>query len=121
MNGIPYKKLEQRLVLLAWLNARFGFERNRDLLEYMKKAAEGFDASGRSYIYHHLESLGDKVRISPDDLVRYDENIREHLRAMNIRRSEPITLRYFQHIAVLYTEFFLDHYFNSRNEMLHSL
>ena len=33
---------------------------------------------------------------------------------MNARRSEPITLRYFQYLAVLYAEVFLDGYFNRR-------
>ena len=114
-------KLEQRLVLLAWLNGHFGFEHNRDLLTSIKKAAEGFDAYGRSNVYHRLKSYGDKLRIPLADLERYDDNIREHLRAMNVRRPEPITLRYFQHIAVLYAEIFLDWYFHRRGEMLRSL
>jgi len=116
-----YVKLEQRLVLLAWLNGHFGYEHNRDLLADVKEAAEGFDASGRSYVYHRLEARGDKVRIPLADLARYDDNVREHLRAMNARRPEPITLRYFQHIAVLYTEIFLDWYFHRRGKMLRSL
>jgi len=116
-----YVKLEQRLVLLAWLNGHFGYEHNRDLLADLKEAAEGFDASGRSYVYHRLEARGDKVKISLADLARYDDNIREHLRAMNARRPLPITLRYFQHVAVLYTEIFLDWYFHRRGEMLRSL
>jgi len=114
MNRMSYIKLEQRLVLLAWLNSLFGYKHNRDLLADMKKAAEGFDASGRSYIYHELEARGDTVKIAPADLTRYDDNIREHLRAINIRRPEPITLRYFQHLAVLYAEIFLDRYFRGR-------
>jgi len=116
-----YVKLEQRLVLLAWLNDLFGFQSNRDLLTDMKEAAEGFDSSGRSYIYHRLEARGSKVKVSLVDLARYDDNIREHLRAMNAHRAEPITLRYFQHLAVLYTEIFLDRYFNRRGELLRSL
>jgi len=116
-----YVKLEQRLVLLAWLNGHFGYEHNRDLLTDLKEAAEGFDASGRSYVYHRLEARGEKVKIPLADLARYDDNIREHLRAMNARRPEPITLRYFQHLAVLYTEIFLDWYFHRRGEMLRSL
>jgi len=51
-----YIKLEQRLVLLAWLNELFGYENNRDLLTDIKEAAEGFDASGRSCVYHRLEA-----------------------------------------------------------------
>ena len=78
-----YVKLEQRLVLLAWLNGLFGYENNRDLLADIKAAGEGFDASGRSYVYHQLEARGDKVKIPLADLSRYDDNVREHLRAMN--------------------------------------
>jgi hypothetical protein len=121
MNGALYIKLEQRLVLLAWLNNLFGYEHNRDLLADMKGAAEGFDSSGRSYVYHQLEARGDKVKIPLVDLARYDDNIREHLRGMNERRPEPITLRYFQQLAALYTEIFLDWYFGRRGEMLRSL
>ncbi len=120
-NQSEYVKLEQRLLLLAWLNGLFGYERNRDLLADMKEAGEGFDASGHSYIYHRLVARGDKVKVAPADLARYDDNIREHLDAMNARRPEPITLRYFQHLAVLYTEIFLDAYFNRRGKLLQSL
>ena len=73
------KKLEQRLVLLAWLNGHFGYDNNRDLLADMKEAAEGFDASGRSYVYYRLEARGGKVKIPLADLARYDDNVREHL------------------------------------------
>ena len=116
-----YVKLEQRMVLLAWLNGLFGYENNRDLLVDMQEAGEGYDASGRSYVYHRLVARGDKVKIAPVDLVRYDDNIREHLEAMNARRPRPITLRYFQHLVVLYTEIFLDAYFNRRGKVLRSL
>ena len=116
-----YVKLEQRLVLLAWLNGHFGYENNRDLLADIKAAGEGFDASGRSYVYHRLEARGDKVKIPPADLARYDDNIREHLHTMNARRPKPIRLQYFQHLAVLYTEIFLEWYFHRRGEMLRSL
>src|SRR6266545_6488149 len=116
-----YLKLERRLVLLAWLNGLLGYESNRDLLADIKEAAEGFDASGRSYIYHQLVARGDKVKMPLADLARYDDNIRQHLREMNARRPEPITLRYFQYLAALYTEIFLDAYFHRRSQMLHSL
>ncbi len=116
-----YIKLEKRLVLLAWLNAQFGYGKNRDLLSDIKESAEGFDASGRSYVYHRLDARGAKVRIPRTDLVRYDDNIRDHLQAMNVRRSEPVTLRYFQYLAVLYTELFLDLYFNKRTKFLRLL
>src|SRR6266446_3288394 len=98
-NGIQqYVKLEERLVLLAWLNDLFDYHSNRDLLADMKEAAEGFDAPGRSFTYHRLIARGDKVKIAAADLARYDDNLRAHLQAMNARRPEPITLRYFQYL-----------------------
>lgn len=121
-NGIQqYVKLEERLVLLAWLNDLFGFGHNRDLLKDMKEAAEGFDASGRSFVYYQLIARGDKVKIPVTELTRYDDNIREHLQAINARRPEPVTLRYFQVLAALYAEVFLDRYFHRRADMLRSL
>ncbi|MFN3742792.1 MAG: hypothetical protein ACK4VW_09005 [Anaerolineales bacterium] len=44
-----YVKLENRLVLLAWLNSLFGYQSNRALLEDTKNVAEGFGADGHSY------------------------------------------------------------------------
>jgi hypothetical protein len=116
-----YVKLEQRLVLLAWLNSLFGYKQNRDLLADLRETAEGFNDAGRSYVHLKLTARGDKLKIGTAALVRYDNNIRRHLMAMNARRPQPITLRYFQYLAALYTEIFLDAYFNRRRALLRTL
>ena len=90
--GGEHARLEQRLVLLAWLNGHFGYVHNRDLLADVKDAGEGFDASGRSCVHHRLAAHGGKVQIPPADLACYDENIREHLRAMSARNRRPLGL-----------------------------
>ena len=113
-------RLEQRLVLLAWLNGLLGYRSNRDLMRDLKEAPEGFDAAGRSHLYHRLTARGD-LQVPAADLARYDDNVRAHLGAVSARRSEPITLRYFQHAALLNTELFLDRYFHGRGEMIRSL
>ena len=71
--------------------------------------------------YHRLIACGEKVKIPPADLARYDDDIRAHLQVMNARRPEPITLRYFQYLAALYTEVFLDRYFHGRAQILRVL
>jgi len=109
-----YVKLENRLVLLAWLNSLLGYESNRALLEDTQRTEEGFGADGRSYLYHHLIARGSQVKIPGNDLARYDENIRQHLEKINRGRTERITLRCFQYLAALYTEIFLDRLFNHR-------
>ncbi len=116
-----YIKLEGRLVLLAWLNDLLGYRSNRELLSDMKEAGEGFDSYGRSFIYHRLAGRGDGLKIPLSDLDRYDENIRHHLATVNQRRPEPIILRYFQHLALLYAEVFLDWRFNHTGSMLSSV
>lgn len=122
INSKPdYVKLERRLILLGWLNKLFGYENNQDLLMDMKEVAEGFDGSGCSYVYHHLIARGDKMKVTSANLVRYDDNIREHLREMNSHRPNPIILRYFQYLSVLYTEIYLDAYFNQCEKLLQSL
>jgi hypothetical protein len=121
-NGIQqYVKLENRLVLLAWLNSLMGYPSNRALLEDTKTVAEGFGADGHSFLYHHLIARGSQVKIPAADLARYDENIRQHLEKINRGRTERITLRYFQSLAALYTEIFLDRLFNHRAQLLADL
>jgi hypothetical protein len=44
-----------------------------------------------------------------------------HLACLNCRRTMPITLRYFQHLAALYTEIFLDRLFTDRHGLLRDL
>jgi len=112
--GQQYTKLEHRLVLLAWLNSLFGYDSNKAMLMDCREVAEGFATDGHSHLYHHLLARGDRVKIPEDDLARYDENIRHHLERINRRRPERITLRYFQHLAALYTEIVLDRLFNRR-------
>ena len=116
-----YVRLENRLVLLAWLNSLFGCKNNKELLTDLKSVGEGFDPYGRSYAFHHFAGRGDKVSIPGPIMGRYDDNIKVHLDAMNRHRAEPITLRYFQYLAALYAEIFLDMYFNSRGKLLREL
>ena len=114
-------QLEHCLVLLSWLNEELGYENTPQLLDDIKQAAEGFTPDGRSYVCLRLISRGNRPKILPDDLARYDDNICEHLDAMNAGRAEPLTLRYFQYLAALYTEIFLDRYCNYQDELLGSL
>ena len=116
-----YFRLENRLVLVGWLNSQFGYEHNRDLLKDLVDTGEGWDSSGRSHVVNRLLSRGDKCLLKQAELSRYDANIRLHLAAMNYGRVEKITLRYFQFLAALYTEIFLDRYFNQPSLLLAEL
>ena len=118
-----YARLEQRLALLAWLHRQLGYEKTADLLSAVKPTDEGFAPDGRSHIYALLASRAGQLRgVTTDDLQRYDDNIRAHLAAMNAAgRAEPITLRYFQYLAALYTEIYLDRYCKNAEALVRSL
>ncbi len=115
-----YSRLEQRLTLLSWLNDLLGYSDTKQLLDDIRPSKEGFDGDGRSHVYLRLASRNG-LQIRTEDLERYDDNIREHLAAMNKGRALPITLRYFQYLAALYTEIFLDRYGKSPAVLLDSL
>lgn len=116
-----YQKLERRLVLLGWLNGRFGFANNGDLLEFAAEAGEGFDEEGRGYATGLLLGRGAKCRVPRADLERYDDNIRHHLGHLNRLRTRPVVLKYFQHLALLYAELYLDAWFHRRGQLLAEL
>ena len=115
-----YDRLEHRLTLLSWLHDLLGYENTKRLLDDVRPAQEGFDGAGCSYVYQRLAPRAD-LKMPDTDLRRYDDNIREHLAAMNAGRSQPITLRYFQYLAALYAEIVLDRYGRSPAALLESL
>ena len=115
-----YERLEQRLTLLSWLHDLLGYTDTKQLLDDIRPAKEGFDGNGRSHIYPRLASR-DGLRIPATNLAQYDDNIHKHLAAMNEGRVPPITLRYFQYLAALYTEIYLDQYHRSPTALLDSL
>ena len=114
-------RLEHRLILLAWLHHLLGYDSAQALLADCKHVAEGVASDGRSHLFHHFLARGDQVRIPPDDLARYDEHIRSHLAQINRHRPQPITLRYFQYLAALYTEIVLDGLFRRGEAWLAAL
>lgn len=117
-----YARLEQKLAMLHWLHRQLGYEDTHELLRDTRKLDEGFDGNGRSLICTHLTTRSKQLHgLTVEDLQRYDDNIREHLKCMNRGRPEPIVLRYFQYLAALYSEIFLDQYSNRRKSLLLSL
>ena len=108
-----YRRLERQLSLLAWLNDQLGYADTREMLDDLKTSGEGFPEDGEpSPIYHRLLGRGQR-KIPQEKLAAYDANIRDRLEEVNdgFRRGEPITLRYFQYLAALTAEIYLDRWF----------
>lgn len=112
--------LLQRLFLLRFLHEEFGFRPDvaltqdlrgdsatRILLSSLKNTEEGYGTDGMSYVSSALTARAGK-KITADEIKSYDANVRSHLNRINERRSAALTLRYFQTLALLYTERVLD-------------
>ncbi|MCX7689070.1 MAG: DEAD/DEAH box helicase family protein, partial [Fimbriimonadales bacterium] len=115
-----YARLENRLVLLAWARAQLGYDSNAAMLRDCRNAQEGYGADGHSFLYHHLLARSDRLKISPEQLACYDENIRRHVEHISRGRGQ-LTLRYFQYLAALLTELFLDRLKDNRARLLKEL
>ena len=117
----PQRKLENHLTLHGWLNSHFGYTTTRDLLNDVKNAEEGFNPDGHSVVCEHLMSGVPPDSAIEEALPTYDANIKRHLSTINSRRTQPIVLRYFQYLSLLYTEIFLDWKFNKQAKFLPQL
>lgn len=119
--GADLDHLERRLVLHNWINDLLGYSSTAELLRDLKDADEGFDGEGKSYVLKGIETRESRLKVSLADLEHYDENVRRHVEAINHNRAEPVVLKYFQHLAALYTEILLDHRFDRPEELVREL
>ena len=125
----------QSLVLNQWLFGLFGLEstdgyyaieggRKVSLLEAFKQrfqlnehSEEGLDENNIHRFHHALinQITGDLPGIGKDELLAFDQNIVRHTLALNeqreLRRERPVVWKYFQYLALLFVEIYLDRYF----------
>jgi len=112
--------IEKYLILNKYLLSLLGVSDFRDLQEKLKDAPVGVDSDGRSYFINVLLSTFENIKIPEDILLRYDENIQFYVRKINYKR-EPVSLKYFQYLAVLFVEVVLDNLKNRKIEFLYEL
>jgi len=112
-------KLEKHLVLNKFFLNLFGFDNFKELREKLKDTQEGYDTTGRSFFIDVLIGLKPEWE---DLLLKYDSAIREYVEKLRQNRKQPnFNLKYFQYLAILFTEIFLDRYYNDRERFLNEL
>lgn len=113
-------KLEKHLILNSYFNDLFGKKNFDEFQSIIKDVKGGFDEEGHSYAFYVF--LGQQgIKIPIDELEKYDSNIKSYLDHINRHREKPIVLKYFQYLAVLFTETFLDKYFQDPVKFLNEL
>ncbi|EDY35133.1 hypothetical protein ABOONEI_2675 [Aciduliprofundum boonei T469] len=99
----------------------FGFSDFKELKEEFKNVDEGYDEDGYSHMYHRIisfKNLDPRVR---EKMPIYDTNIKGYLEHINKNREFKVTLKYFQYLAVLFTEIYLDFYFQDPIKFINEL
>lgn len=82
-------------------------------------ALDGVDDEGVSHIYYVLKGhLYGGYAVDEKQLYEYDQHIVRHTREINERRTEKIKWKYYQYLALLFTEIYLDRYFSNRQRLL---
>ena len=113
------EKLEKHLVLNKFFLNLFGFDDFNELREKLKDTQEGYDTTGRSFFIDVLIGLKPEWE---DLLLRYDSAIREYVEKLRQNRRQPnFNLKYFQYLAVLFTEIFLDRCYNDKERFIAEL
>ena len=117
------RSFTDRLVLQRWLFDQLGFETFDDIRELIGGAGlDGLVPDGSMLRFTHT-LLGRALPpggVTDAELRRYDANIL--LVTKQIQGSRPpLTWKYFQYIALLFTEVYLDRYFGARDTLLAGL
>jgi len=112
-------KIEKYLILNKYFLYLLGTDDFKFLQQKLKDAPEKTDIDGKTYFVNVLCSL-DGLKISEVDLLRYDTNIQRYVKNISYGRG-TISLKYFQYLAVLFTEIFFDYYKNRKQELIYEL
>lgn len=126
-NNQPQVPFPYKLVLNQWLLSLFNVERFEQLAEHLRnEKLEGLDENNIHHFHHALTAhLFNLTQLPTELLLEYDQNIVKHTQRLNDRRitcgEEPIIWKYFQYLALLFTEIYLDRYFRDPQGLLKAL
>ena len=126
-NNRPRVSFAFKLVLNQWLLSHFNVQRFEELAEHLRdEALEGLDENNIHRFHHSLTAQHFNLPQLPAELLlEYDQNIVKHTQRLNERRitrgEEPIVWKYFQYLALLFSEIYLDRYFRDPKALLAAL
>ena len=130
MAGPSALPFSERLVLNQWLLGRFGVERFDELAKHLREESlEGLDEDNVHRFHRalcgHLPPADCRPELSNDVLLAHDQSIASVTARLNERRItrglRPIAWKYFQYLALLFTEIYLDRYFCDPQGLLEAL
>src|SRR5690554_798347 len=125
----PQKKrsFHQELVLNRWMMRFFNVEGLAGLKQRLgEDRHEGIAEDGQTLFFNELvRGLFNPNLVPETDLRRYDLHIVSHWQAITHQRNKlegfTLQMKYFQYLSLLFTELYLDWYFNKPQQLLDGL
>ncbi len=111
--------LENHLLLAQFMASKLGLHNVSDIKQF-SDVAEGVGEDGRSYMYYAL--LSKRGNTLPEGKLRqYDDNITKYFKKLKRNREDKISFKYYQYLALLFSEVYLDSYFQNPIKFLNEL
>lgn len=110
----PQASFDDQLVLFRYFLHELGLDSLRSLSEKLNSTEyEGVNESGGTYFCDYIARISQMkgATVTPEKLHLYDENICRHTHQIGEKRG-GLRWKYFQYIALLFTEIYLDRYFS---------
>lgn len=104
-NGTDNLRLEHRLTLASWFADKLGYDNPAEMLDRNKEARDTRDDDVSPVL--GIVGSGRRLQIPAAELLEMDAAVRGDLASINRRRPQPISLKYFQYLAALSSEYFL--------------
>ena len=125
-NSNKKRSFHEELVLNQWMMSHFiSVELGTLKARLGEDRHEGIHDDGQTHFFYELQTNLFDDLISLSDLRRYDLNIVKHWQEIthfrNQNESTVLNMKYFQYLSLLFTEIYLDKYFNQRQSMLDGL
>ncbi|USZ73181.1 DEAD/DEAH box helicase family protein [Natronosalvus halobius] len=111
------ENFDQKLVLTEYLYSKFGADSFDQFRDALNDAEEGFKADNRSRFVEQLTTELEPTDWLWEHIEEYDRNISEYERRLAKNREENIRLKYFQYLSLLFTEIYLDLYYNYEEKL----
>ncbi len=113
-------KIEKYLLLNKYFLSLLGAKDFLDIAVKMKDSEWDLDSEGRSYFCNILRSSS-KIKIPEEKIILYDGNIQAVIKKINEKREPKFSPKYFQYLALFFTEIFLDNLKNRKKDFLNEL
>ncbi|SUB23554.1 Type III restriction enzyme, res subunit [Avibacterium avium] len=124
-----HRSFHEHLILNRWVLSLLGQGSFTDLKSFLNHdRLIGLNEDGQTHFFEALQ-LGAlfpfSEKISEEDVRRYDLNIVRHWQQITAKRNQDsghqLQMKYFQYLSLLFTEIYLDWFFNRQAEMLAGL